>query len=141
MRNLLKRKILPLAFAVMMLAATPAIAFAADGEAPAPAFEITKTASADTVAPGGEITYTIKVRINGDSREGLPIKLSVQDTLPEGLEYVDGSLNWKGEDGLVAEPDFGSRVLNAPLFTQNDDGSKEVFGSTSSLRTDEGDTP
>ena len=125
MRNLLKRKILPLAFTIMMLAATPALAFAADGEAPAPTFEITKTASASTVAPGGEITYTIKVKINGDSQEGLPIKLSVQDTLQEGLEYVEGSLNWKGEDGLIAEPDFGSRVLNAPLFTQNDDGSKE----------------
>lgn len=52
MRNLIRRKILPAALAVLMLAATPALAFAADGEALAPQLEITKTASADTVAPG-----------------------------------------------------------------------------------------
>ena len=59
MRNLLIRKILPLAFAVMMLAATPAIAFAADEDALAPILEITKTASASTGVPGGEISYSV----------------------------------------------------------------------------------
>ena len=56
MRNLIRRKILPAALTVLMLASTPALAFAVDGEALAPKLEITKTASADTVAPGGEIS-------------------------------------------------------------------------------------
>ena len=106
MRNLIRRKILPAALAVLMLAATPALAFAAntDGEIVPTTYEIVKTASSDTVVPGGEISYTIKVLIHGDPEEGISVPLAVQDALPEGLEYVEGSLSWKGEDeGCTAD--------------------------------------
>ena len=88
MRNLIRRKILPAALAVLMLAATPALAFAADGEIVPTTYEIVKTASSDTVVPGGEISYTINVLIHGDPEEGISVPLAVQDALPEGLEYV-----------------------------------------------------
>ena len=53
----------------------------------------------------------------------------MQDALPEGLEYVEGSLSWKGEDGLATTPSFENGVLNAPLFTelQGDDTEKVVY--------------
>ena len=131
MRNLIRRKILPAALAVLMLAATPALAFAAntDGEIVPTTYEIVKTASSDTVVPGGEISYTIKVLIHGDPEEGISVPLAVQDALPEGLEYVEGSLSWKGEDGLATTPSFENGVLNAPLFTelQGDDTEKVVY--------------
>ena len=131
MRNLIRRKILPAALAVLMLAATPALAFAAntDGEIVPTTYEIVKTASSDTVVPGGEISYTIKVFIHGDPEEGILVPLAVQDALPEGLEYVEGSLSWKGEDGLATTPSFENGVLNAPLFTelQGDDTEKVVY--------------
>ena len=127
MRNLIRRKILPAALAVLMLAATPALAFAAntDGEIVPTTYEIVKTASSDTVVPGGEISYTIKVLIHGDPEEGISVPLAVQDALPEGLEYVEGSLSWKGEDGLATNPSFGNGVLNAPLFTELQGGGTE----------------
>ena len=125
MRNLIRRKILPAALAVLMLAATPALAFAADGEIVPTTYEIVKTASSDTVVPGGEISYTINVLIHGGSEEGIPVSLAVQDALPEGLEYVEGSLSWKGEDGLATNPSFGNGVLNAPLFTEVQGGGTE----------------
>ena len=127
MRNLIRRKILPAALAVLMLAATPALAFAAntDGEIVPTTYEIAKTASSDTVVPGGEISYTINVLIHGGSEEGIPVSLAVQDALPEGLEYVEGSLSWKGEDGLATNPSFGNGVLNAPLFTEVQGGGTE----------------
>lgn len=127
MRNLIRRKILPAALAVLMLAATPAFAFAAntDGEIVPTTYEIVKTASSDTVVPGGEISYTINVLIHGGSEEGIPVSLAVQDALPEGLEYVEGSLSWKGEDGLATNPSFGNGVLNAPLFTEVQGGGTE----------------
>lgn len=50
---------MPLAFAVMMLAAIPALAFAVDEDALVPILEITKTASASTMIPGGEISYSV----------------------------------------------------------------------------------
>ena len=131
MRNLIRRKILPAALAVLMLAATPALAFAAntDGEIVPTTYEIVKTASSDTVVPGGEISYTINVLIRGDSEEGIPVSLAVQDALPKGLEYVEGSLFWKGEDGLATTPSFENGDLNAPLFTelQGDDTEKVVY--------------
>ena len=83
MRNLIRRKILPAALAVLMLAATPALAFAVDGEALAPKLEITKTASADTVAPGGEISYTITVSVTGAPDEAMPANQFVTDLLPD----------------------------------------------------------
>ena len=127
MRNLIRRKILPAALAVLMLAATPALAFAAntDGEIVPTTYEIVKTASSDTVVPGGEISYTIKVFIHGDSEEGIPVRLAVQDALPEGLEYVEGSLSWKGEDDLATTPSFENGYLNAPLFTEVQGGCTE----------------
>ena len=127
MRNLIRRKILPAALAVLMLAATPALAFAAntDGEIVPTTYEIVKTASSDTVVPGGEISYTIKVLIHGDPEEGISVPLAVQDALPEGLEYVEGSLSWKGEDGLATTPSFENGDLNAPLFTELQGGGTE----------------
>lgn len=127
MRNLIRRKILPAALAVLMLAATPTLAFAAntDGEIVPTTYEIVKTASSDTVVPGGEISYTINVLIRGDSEEGIPVHLAVWDDLPEGLEYVEGSLSWKGEDGLATTPSFENGVLNAPLFTELQGGGTE----------------
>ena len=127
MRNLIRRKILPAALAVLMLAATPALAFAAntDGEIVPTTYEIVKTASSDTVVPGGEISYTINVLIHGDPEEGISVPLAVQDALPEGLEYVEGSLSWKGEDGLATTPSFENGVLNAPLFTELQGGGTE----------------
>lgn len=127
MRNLIRRKILPAALAVLMLAATPALAFAAntDGEIVPTTYEIVKTASSDTVVPGGEISYTINVLIRGDSEEGIPVSLAVQDALPKGLEYVEGSLFWKGEDGLATTPSFENGDLNAPLFTELQGGGTE----------------
>lgn len=127
MRNLLKRKILPLAFAVMMLAATPAIAFAADGESSETTLEITKTASADTVAPGGEISYTITVSVEGEKEGAMRADRFVTDTLPEGMTYVEGSLEWEGTDGLASEAYFGARALKASLFTELQGGDKEEF--------------
>lgn len=127
MRSLIRRKILPAALAVLMLAATPALAFAAntDGEIVPTTYEIVKTASSETVVPGGEISYTINVLIHGDSEEGIPVSLAVQDALPKGLEYVEGSLFWKGEDGLATTPSFENGDLNAPLFTELQGGGTE----------------
>lgn len=49
----------------------------------------------------------------------------VQDTfLNEGVAYVEGSLNWKGEGVLIVEPNFGNRALRAQLFTEEQGGSK-----------------
>ena len=49
----------------------------------------------------------------------------MQDALPEGLEYVEGSLFWKGEDGLATTPSFENGDLNAPLFTELQGGGTE----------------
>lgn len=125
MRNLLKRKILPLAFAIMMLAATPVLAFAVDGESSETTLEITKTASADTVAPGGEISYTITVSVEGEKEGAMRADRFVTDTLPKGMTYVEGSLEWEGTDGLASEAYFGAIALNATLFTELQDGDKE----------------
>lgn len=127
MRNLIRRKILPAALAVLMLAATPALAFAAntDGEIVPTTYEIVKTASSDTVVPGGEISYTINVLIRGDSEEGIPVHLAVRDALPEGLEYIEGSLSWKGEYDLATILSFENGVLYAPLFTELQGGDTE----------------
>lgn len=127
MRNLIRRKILPAALAVLMLAATPALAFAAntDGEIVPTTYEIVKTASSNTVVPGGEISYTINVLIHGDPEEGIPVLLAVQDALPEGLEYVEGSLSWEGENGLATTPSFENGDLNASLFTERQGGGTE----------------
>ena len=128
MRNLIRRKILPAALAVLMLAATPALAFAADGEALAPKLEITKTASADTVAPGGEISYTITVSVTGAPDEAMPANQFVTDLLPDGLTYVEDSLKWEGTNDLASEAHFGPKALNATLYTQPQNGEdKEEF--------------
>ena len=128
MRNLIRRKILPAALAVLMLAATPALAFAVDGEALAPQLEITKTASADTVAPGGEISYTITVRVTGAPDEAMPANQFVTDLLPDGLTYVEDSLKWEGTNDLASEAHFGPKALNATLYTQPQNGEdKEEF--------------
>lgn len=127
MRNLLKRKILPVAFAVLMLAATPALAFAVDGETLVPELKITKTASADTVAPGGEISYTITVSVEGAPEESMPVNRFVTDTLPDGMTYVEDSLKWEGTDGLASEAYFGAKALNATLFTQLEGGQTERY--------------
>ena len=127
MRNLIRRKILPAALAVLMLAATPALAFAVDGEALAPKLEITKTASADTVAPGGEISYTITVRVTGAPDEAMPANQFVTDLLPDGLTYVEDSLKWEGTNDLASEAHFGPKALNATLYTQPQNGEKEEF--------------
>ena len=125
MRNLIRRKILPAALAVLMLAATPALAFAADGEALAPKLEITKTASADTVAPGGEISYTITVSVTGAPNEAMRANQFVTDLLPDGLTYVEDSLKWEGTKDLASEAHFGPKALNATLYTQSQNGDKE----------------
>ena len=127
MRNLIRRKILPAALAVLMLAATPALAFAVDGEALAPQLEITKTANADTVAPGGEISYTITVRVTGAPDEAMPANQFVTDLLPDGLTYVEDSLKWEGTKDLASEAHFGPKALNATLYTQSQNGDKEEF--------------
>ena len=127
MRNLIRRKILPAALAVLMLAATPALAFAVDGEALAPKLEITKTASADTVAPGGEISYTITVSVTGAPDEAMPANQFVTDHLPDGLTYVEDSLKWEGTKDLASEAHFGPKALNATLYTQSQNGDKEEF--------------
>ena len=128
MRNLIRRKILPAALAVLMLAATPALAFAVDGEALAPKLEITKTASADTVAPGGEISYTITVSVTGAPDEAMPANQFVTDLLPDGLTYVEDSLKWEGTNDLASEAHFGPKALNATLYTQPQNGEdKEEF--------------
>ena len=127
MRNLIRRKILPAALAVLMLAATPALAFAVDGEALAPQLEITKTANADTVAPGGEISYTITVRVTGAPDEAMPANQFVTDLLPDGLTYVEDSLKWEGTNDLASEAHFGPKALNATLYTQPQNGEKEEF--------------
>ena len=127
MRNLIRRKILPAALAVLMLAATPALAFAVDGEALAPKLEITKTASADTVAPGGEISYTITVSVTGAPDEAMPANQFVTDHLPDGLTYVEDSLKWEGTNDLASEAHFGPKALNATLYTQPQNGEKEEF--------------
>ena len=127
MRNLIRRKILPAALAVLMLAATPALAFAVDGEALAPQLEITKTANADTVAPGGEISYTITVRVTGAPDEAMPANQFVTDLLPDGLTYVEDSLKWEGTNDLASEAHFGPKALNATLYTQPQNGDKEEF--------------
>ena len=125
MRNLIRRKILPAALAVLMLAATPALAFAVDGEALAPKLEITKTASSDTVAPGGEISYTITVSVTGAPNEAMPANQFVTDLLPDGLTYVEDSLKWEGTKDLASEAHFGPKALNATLYTQSQNGDKE----------------
>lgn len=125
MRNLIRRKILPAALAVLMLAATPALAFAVDGEALAPQLEITKTASADTVAPGGEISYTITVSVTGAPDEAMPANQFVTDHLPDGLTYVEDSLKWEGTNDLASEAHFGPKALNATLYTQAQNGDEE----------------
>ena len=125
MRNLIRRKILPAALAVLMLAATPALAFAVDGEALAPKLEITKTASADTVAPGGEISYTITVSVTGAPDEAMPANQFVTDLLPDGLTYVEDSLKWEGTNDLASEAHFGPKALNATLYTQAQNGDEE----------------
>ena len=125
MRNLIRRKILPAALAVLMLAATPALAFAVDGEALAPKLEITKTASADTVAPGGEISYTITVSVTGAPNEAMRANQFVTDLLPDGLTYVEDSLKWEGTKDLASEAHFGPKALNATLYTQSQNGDKE----------------
>ena len=128
MRNLIRRKILPAALAVLMLAATPALAFAVDGEALAPQLEITKTASADTVAPGGEISYTITVSVTGAPDETMLANQFVTDLLPDGLTYVEDSLKWEGTNDLASEAHFGPKALNATLYTQPQNGEdKEEF--------------
>ena len=127
MRNLIRRKILPAALAVLMLAATPALAFAVDGEALAPQLEITKTANADTVAPGGEISYTITVRVTGAPDETMLANQFVTDLLPDGLTYVEDSLKWEGTNDLASEAHFGPKALNATLYTQPQNGEKEEF--------------
>ena len=127
MRNLIRRKILPAALAVLMLAATPALAFAVDGEALAPQLEITKTASADTVAPGGEISYTITVSVTGAPDEAMPANQFVTDLLPDGITYVEDSLKWEGTNDLASEAHFGPKALNATLYTQPQNGEKEEF--------------
>ena len=127
MRNLIRRKILPAALAVLMLAATPALAFAVDGEALAPKLEITKTASADTVAPGGEISYTITVSVTGAPDETMLANQFVTDLLPDGLTYVEDSLKWEGTNDLASEAHFGPKALNATLYTQPQNGEKEEF--------------
>ena len=128
MRNLIRRKILPAALAVLMLAATPALAFAVDGEALAPKLEITKTANADTVAPGGEISYTITVSVTGAPDEAMPANQFVTDLLPDGLTYVEDSLKWEGTKDLASEAHFGPKALNATLYTQPQNGEdKEEF--------------
>ena len=125
MRNLIRRKILPAALAVLMLAATPALAFAVDGEALAPKLEITKTASADTVAPGGEISYTITVSVTGAPDEAMRANQFVTDHLPDGLTYVEDSLKWEGTNDLASEAHFGPKALNATLYTQAQNGDEE----------------
>ena len=127
MRNLIRRKILPAALAVLMLAATPALAFAVAGEALAPKLEISKTASADTVAPGGEISYTITVSVTGAPNEAMRANQFVTDLLPDGLTYVEDSLKWEGTKDLASEAHFGPKALNATLYTQSQNGAKEEF--------------
>ncbi|MDD6190355.1 MAG: isopeptide-forming domain-containing fimbrial protein, partial [Firmicutes bacterium] len=103
------------------------LAFAVDGEALAPKLEITKTASADTVAPGGEISYTITVSVTGAPDEAMPANQFVTDLLPDGLTYVEDSLKWEGTKDLASEAHFGPKALNATLYTQSQNGDKEEF--------------
>lgn len=50
--------------------------------------DVTKTASTTAVEPGGTITYTLQVRPNVTPED---LAYTINDTLPEGTTYVEGS--------------------------------------------------
>ena len=128
MKNLFKRIILPTVFAILMLAVTPAIAFADNEDGSAITASVTKSANVSTVAPGGEVSYTIEVNITGDNEDDLLYRVSVKDELPVGLEYVQGSLECKDAiDGLKAEASFTEGVLTAQLYNISENGDSKEY--------------
>ncbi|MBN1768239.1 MAG: DUF11 domain-containing protein [Prolixibacteraceae bacterium] len=60
--------------------------------------DVTKTASSSSVVAGEAFTYTINVENNGPSHA---TNLLISDTIPEYLEFVDGTANAQLANGVV----------------------------------------
>ena len=73
----------------------------------------TRSFSANTVAPGGEITVNIAL---SDYREGG----CVLERLPEGFTFVSGSVQWTGERGFV------HTIVDRVRFELADSGTTNV---------------
>ncbi|QBX55437.1 DUF11 domain-containing protein [Nocardioides seonyuensis] len=94
--------------------------------------DVTKTADKETAAPGETITYTVEVAPNVTPED---LTYTIEDTLPEGTTYVDGSatdgatfedgvVSWSGE--LVST--FGDEGSYTITTSADDDSCVTPFG-------------
>ena len=75
----------------------------------APDTDIAKTADADTVNVGGDLSYTITVTNNGSGPTN--DTLTVVDTLPDGLTNISVTENgWSCNDESITEPTSGATM-------------------------------
>ena len=139
-RNTLSRKlaILPSLFMVVALGLVLALGLWPSGQADASTHSATRTLSAPSVAPGDEITVTIRASGYGSFGQ-------VVETLPPGFSYVGGSTNpstirtsVSGQDVrftlLGAVPTFSYRVL-----ASDTPGDYSLVGTLSDDRGTSGD--
>ena len=72
---------------------------------------VIKRASTNMVSKGEIVRYTITVE---NINTGDLVKVRLQDTIPEGLSFIRGSVNVNGEPLPMANPDTGFSLPNIP---------------------------
>ena len=105
---------------------------------PFPYLVQTKTANVSSVAPGGNVVYTIRIDNIGNGASGSPVQ--IQEYLPPGFSYV--SLGSTTVNGAAVTATVNSTNPNQPIFTVpaaiNGDGNKLLLTFTAQATAAEG---
>ena len=72
---------------------------------------VIKRANTNMVSKGEIVRYTVTVE---NINTGDLVRVRLQDTIPEGLSFIRGSVNVNGEPMPMANPDTGFSLPNIP---------------------------